>query len=160
MNKNNQDSLTGMDNDQPVVGFFGKNIRLEVFSPTLDDPVSLPMDEVVSDRVEFNDLPENETNGANLIDVEVNVNNTSILFDYSDSAPSKKFSSGRFNGYVFSDKSNSLPAIKDVSINEAVTTLGITSEDISFTKNSIKLNVEGLEFNPDTFAKLDIEFFE
>jgi hypothetical protein len=65
MNKNNQNSLTGMSNDLLVVGFLGKNIRLEVFTPTLDEPASLPMDEVLSDRVEFNDLPANKTNGKN-----------------------------------------------------------------------------------------------
>jgi hypothetical protein len=94
------------------------------------------------------------------VDVEINVHNSSILLDYSDSAPYRESLSGRLNGYLFSDQSDSLPAIKNVSINETVATLKISSEDISFTKDSIKVNVEGLKFNSDTFAKLDIEFFE
>ncbi len=89
---------------------------------------------------------------------DIDFSTDSIFFDFSESAPSTRAASGTFNGYVFTDVSGTIPKISNVTIDETVTTLGLDSSDITFTEDTIEVNLESLRFNTNTIAKLDVEF--
>ena len=65
-----------------------------------------------------------------------------------------------FSKFVLSDISDNLPVIEDVSLNEAATTLGLDASDISFTEDTIEVNLEGTSFDPGATALLDIDIAE
>lgn|GEM_PF-6218525 len=62
-----------------------------------------------------------------------------------------------FGEYALSDLSNNLPAIENVTINEAATNLGLDASDVSFTEDTIQIDLEGVAFYPRVIALIDID---
>ena len=149
-----------MSSNLNASGFEGKEIQLETFSPNKNNPILNKLVATVGEGFEFTDLDEQGLSGGNIIDIQIDFSANSIIFDFSESSPYTRVRSANFNGYVFTDVSGTIPQISNVTIDEAVTTLGLDSSDITFTEDSIEVNFEGLRFNTDTIAKLDVEFGE
>ncbi|MEM9927933.1 MAG: SdrD B-like domain-containing protein, partial [Cyanobacteria bacterium P01_D01_bin.50] len=148
-----------MSSNLNASGFEGKEIQLETFSPNRETPSSNKLVDTVGEGFEFTDLLGDQLlSGGNRVDIRIDFSANSILFDFSESSPYTRTSSGTFNGYVFTDVSGTIPEISNVTIDETITNLGLDSSDITFTEDSIEVNVEGLSFNTDTIAKLDVEF--
>ena len=147
-----------MSSNLNASGFEGKEIQLETFSPNKETPISNKLVVTVGEGFEFTDLDNQELSGANLVDTHIDFSVNSILLDFSESTPSTRFGSATFNGYIFTDVSGAIPKISNVTIDETITTLGLDSSDITFTEDTIEVNVEGLRFNTNTIAKLDVEF--
>ena len=66
--------------------------------------------------------------------------------------------SGAFAGAVLSDIAGELPAIENVSLDEAATTLGLDSSDVTFTEDTISVNLESLSVKPGLSAMFDVDF--
>lgn len=132
--------------------FIDKQIRLEVFNPRVS-PIIDEITATVNDEIEFANLP------SNLVDVNIDLSADSFQIGF-DNAGEGNFGSSTFNGYVLSDVLDNIPSIKNVTIDNSVTTLGIRNSDLVFTENTIEIDVEGLSYNSDSLAKFNVEFGE
>ena len=130
-------------------------IQLEVFSPDFSVPVTIPAVNTIGDGIEFF-----ATDVGSLVDFTVDLDATTITYTISPSEVAGTFTSGAFNGSILTDVFNTLPAIQNVTINAAGTTLGLEADDVLFSEDFILINVEGLAYSPgDTFT-LDVQYAE
>ncbi|NEQ86710.1 MAG: hypothetical protein F6K26_43645, partial [Moorea sp. SIO2I5] len=92
----------------------GAEIELQIFSPNLQNPISDPLQVTVSDDVEV--LSSNIVSRGNsrIVKHSFDISSDSIFYEVSPSAGSGRFSRGSFNGYVFNDVFDVLPAFTNV----------------------------------------------
>lgn len=101
-------------------------------------------------------LEVSNPSGLSLVDVSVNAGDNFIDIGFANSAPFSLFASGFRNSYVFTFDSAATPTITSASIDRSLTTLGLSDSDVTFLGNKLEVNVEGLSFNPTTFARIDL----
>ncbi|MEL6371162.1 MAG: VPLPA-CTERM sorting domain-containing protein [Pseudomonadota bacterium] len=77
-----------------------------------------------------------------------------ISFDFDNTADFNIFGPAFFNGYSFSFTGAIGILLTSVSIDQSVTTLGLDDSDLALDGNTLTVNVEGLTFDTDTFARL------
>jgi len=94
--------------------------------------------------------------GGRLADIAINVGDTFIDMDFTNSAPDFRFASGFRNGYVFTFDNAAMPSIRQALIDRTVTTLGLSDSDVTFSGNTLQVNVESLPFNTSTFARINL----
>jgi RHS repeat-associated protein len=145
----------------PLVNFTGADIQLQYFFPTLDAPARETLIATVNDDVEFSlssfdDNPsDNDFESGYTIDITSN----SILYQSVEAPVEDPFYvSAEFNGLVFTDATDTLPAIQNVTIDSSSTTFGIDASDITFTEDTILVNFEGISYMPGETFKLDVTF--
>ena len=142
-------------------GIAGAEFQLQVFNPRAN-AISEVITTEIGDGVEFSGLPNLALPGSSLVDVNIDIaggvaGEGSFLFEVVES-DSGSFATGEFNGYVFTDVSDELPAMENVTINDSANSLGVEASDISFSENSLKVNVESISFDPGDSLLLDVEF--
>ena len=163
-----EEPLEEAEDSSPLTNFEGGEIQVQIFAPDLESPTSDPITAVVSDGIEFDDdLPPSDNPGDNLFPANVDIDlaggvagEGSIFFEVDEDQTPDTFISGDFNGYVFTDISGNLPAIENVALNESSNTLGLEPDDVTFSENTIEVNVESLVAEPGFTALLDVEFGE
>ncbi|MEM9219013.1 MAG: VWD domain-containing protein [Cyanobacteria bacterium P01_F01_bin.150] len=130
-------------------------IQLEVFSPDFSLPLTIPAINTIGDGIEFF-----ATDVGSLVDFTVDLDATTIVYTISSSEVAGTFTSGAFNGSILTDAFDTLPAIQNVTINAAGTTLALEASDVLFSEDFILINVEGVAYSPgDTFT-LDVQYAE
>ncbi|PSB07989.1 hypothetical protein C7B62_18145 [Pleurocapsa sp. CCALA 161] len=141
-------------------------IQLQVFTPDLESPIIAPVTSIINDGVEYTELSTLELNTLDLFLVDVNIDldfeteTGSIYFEVDENEGSGSFAPGEFNSYVFTDVFDEIPAIENVILSETANTLGLEQSDITFTENTIEINVESLAYSPGFNALLDVEFVD
>ena len=96
----------------------------------------------------------------NLVDVAINIANDYITIDFANSAPFSHFGSGFQNTYVFQFDPDIARSIAAAKIDNSVTTLGLQSSDVRLVGNELLINAENLQFNPSTFARVNLAIEE
>lgn len=91
-----------------------------------------------------------------LVNTAIDVGPNFITFDF-DNAGTNRFATAFKNGYLFTFDSALLPTITGAHVDTSVTTLGLVQSDLIFSGNTLFVNVEGLPFNPNTFARINID---
>lgn len=150
----------------PTAGPLGEDsgieFRLESFAPTRNDLVSSDDGEISSEEVEgeifLTSTPGGRIDLGTFDITGVSDNSGSITYDFGETNNPITIPNDDFFGYVLSDFSNTIPPIENVSIDSSATTLGIDSSAISFTGNSIDVNLAGLTIDSSSVLELDIEF--
>lgn len=94
--------------------------------------------------------------GLSVVDVSINAGNDFLDIGFANSAPYSLFASGYRNSYVFTFDSVAKPTITSALVDHSLTTLGLTNSDLTFVGNTLEVNVQGLSFNPSTFARIDL----
>jgi len=135
--------------------FTGETLSLSIDFPTIGTIFAGPYNSVVGDNVEFG--PSGSRGTRYVVSVDIDISSNSIYFDYSSSG-SGVFSSGAFNGYVFTDVNDSVSDIIDVRIDFDETTLDLEESMVSFNENQIFVNGASLQHNPNSRIKLDVDF--
>ena len=120
--------------------FIGSEIQLEIDSPNQGTPLIEPVTATVDDSVEFMS-PYSAAAGASVVPHQFDISSSSIRYQIDPSTSSSQFGSGSFNGYIFTDISDTLPAITNVSIDESETTLNLDESDVTFNSDQIFINV-------------------
>ena len=148
--------------DSTFNNFEDAQIQLQVFSPDLETPISEPATATVDEDVEFAALPSLALPGSSIVDVSIDIaggiaGEGSILFEVNEETDGE-FGSGDFNGYILTDVSDEIPAIENVTIDESTNTLGLESSDITFSENTIEVNVESIAYEPEDSLLLEVEF--
>ncbi|MEO1005698.1 MAG: hypothetical protein AAFW67_07565, partial [Cyanobacteria bacterium J06638_38] len=87
-----------------------------------------------------------------------NVDSSILLQTVAAPLEDPLYNSADFNGYVFTDLSGAIPAINNVNIDSLSTTLNVDAEDISFTEDTISINLEGISYTPGDQLELDVVF--
>ncbi len=92
---------------------------------------------------------------GSLVNVSIDAGADYLEIDF-DNAGFQRFASGFKNTYVFTFSAPIALQITDVLI-DPQTTLGLTLERVTFDGNELFVNVQGLQFNPSTFARLNLQ---
>lgn len=90
-----------------------------------------------------------------LVNVAIDVNDTFLTIDF-DNAGTGRFASAFQNTYVL--KFDSATAVDFVEASIAPTTnLGLLLSDITFVGSELRVNVESLAFNANSFVRIDLQ---
>ena len=57
---------------------------------------------------------------------------------------------------MFTFDNAAMPSIRQALIDRTVTTLGLSDSDVTFSGNTLQVNVESLPFNTSTFARINL----
>jgi Ca2+-binding RTX toxin-like protein len=145
----------------------GTNVRLTVYSPERDHPITKPATAKVSgSRIEFNNSKFYELDGSlyNVVPAQFDITGSrfsyKVISGYSGTflnVPDK----GGFNGYglkfdaLGGGQSKSLYAA-DIVVSD--TSLGITRKNVTITKNSLYVNADGLAFDHGDTVEIELGF--
>ena len=155
-------SYSGTFMDEGLTNFEGAEVQVEILAPDLNTSVEDPATAVVGDGIEFDDDAVSEDNSFTApVDIDLaggdaGTGTISITID-QEQTPGTFFEAD-FSGYVFTDVNDELPAIENVTIDESVNAIGLSADDITFSENSIEVNVEGLAYEPGFTSALNIDF--
>ena len=94
--------------------------------------------------------------GSGLVDVAIDAGNDYIEIDF-DNAGSNHFSPAFENTYIFRFDHAAAVSITGAAIDSSVTTLGLEPTDVRFEGNKLFINVEGVTFNPSSFARVNLQ---
>ncbi|HMU31741.1 MAG TPA: VPLPA-CTERM sorting domain-containing protein [Nitrospira sp.] len=101
-------------------------------------------------------LQVSNPSGLRLVDIAINIGDTFIDMNFTNSAPDFRFASGFRNGYKLTFDNAAMPSIRQALIDRTVTTLGLSDSDVTFSGNTLQVNVESLPFNTSTFARINL----
>jgi len=138
-------------------GFLGKNVELIVEYPNTGSAIMTPAIATVGAGTEFSNLPPLAAPGYILADVDIDIDSHSVSIGFSSAALS--FPSATFNGWVISDIDQAIPPITSANLNPGLTSLlGITPDRVTFTEDSISINVQGLTSIATDTLHIDVAF--
>ncbi len=142
------------------------NVLLEIYSPTLADPVTQPATATISETiVEYDDASFFDLSGDAAaivpvsLDIAQNTLSYEVILNFSGGFTDVDDATG-FNGYVLTFEV--LSSVLGVSVatpvlDDATNTLGISASNITSNGDSLLINVDGLLFSPnDAF---EVEFY-
>lgn len=89
-----------------------------------------------------------------LVDVSIDAGSDYLAIDF-DNAGFGRFATGFQNTYVFTFAAPTALQITDVLI-DPQTTLGLTPNRVTFDGNELFVNVQGLSFNSNSFARINL----
>jgi len=124
---------------------------------------SFPASAIVSEStVEFPDVASlfDPSTGVppgfarSFVDVSINAGADYLEIDF-DNVRDSRYASGFKNTYVFTFTAPIALQITNVLIDPS-TTLGLTGDRVAFDGSELFVNVQGLSFNPNTFARLNL----
>ena len=151
----------GIPSIDSASNFLGTEIQLQYLYPSITSTPTENSVATVNDDVEFQlasydpDPSNSEFQPGYIIDID----GTSITYQAVESpVDSPQFVPADFNGIVFSDVADTLPAITGVVLNPSETSSRLASSEIAFTENTISVNFEGLSYRPGDTVKLDVTF--
>ena len=162
--------------EEPVSGEFGfidSDVRLEQFFPNLESPL-IPTAEAANAGENFA-IQNVDPTGLEFVTRELG-------FDF-DEFPESGFgyridlaedtitfetpftsldlpSEGDFYGFTITDESGTIAPIQDVTVDSEINAVGLSDSDITFTEDSITVNLIGLDANDELLAdtQLNVEF--
>lgn len=125
---------------------YGKQLSAQVYFPDLNTGTT---------PVIFTANGTNAVNlsGGNIVNVDLIVSDTTIEFIYKQPA---FFNAASFNGYVIKAISPDIPAFTSFTVDPATTMAGFTNSRLSYTANTLNINVQGLSSSVGTILKLDL----
>lgn len=139
-------------------------LRVEVqATPTSQLSItSFPASAIVSESaVEFPNVESlfdpnapNPINFDTLVDVAIDAGTDYLEIDF-DNAGSIGYATGFQNTYVFSFADAVALQITEATI-DPLTTLGLTPDRVTFVDNELFVNVQSLDFNPSSFARINL----
>jgi PEP-CTERM motif len=91
-----------------------------------------------------------------LVNVAIDAGANYLALDFDNVGSSTRYASGFQNTYVFSFTAPIALQITDVAIDPS-TTLGLTRDRVTFAGNELFVNVQGLSFNRNTFARINLD---
>lgn len=143
-----------------TTGFEGAEVQFAVYcctNPTESNRRSDVLLARVGSETEYPLIENsaNNTGGLNVIDADIDINNSQIKIDYAETTT---FSSGLFNGYVFDfGPIGSFPDIRSIRVNSA-TTFDERDIDLSFDSDTIRISLPGQSITPDSLILIDVTF--
>lgn len=143
--------------------FDGAVVELARYSSRCGRMSAKSLTGVVGEGVEFDGAAtstlESPCGGDMSPAIDVSIESSSLLFDFSNVLGAGRFPEDEFDGYVFDialmpDHSLLLAA----SVNKTLSTLALQDDDVYFDRDRIEVNFEGIHYDQDAFLKIDLLF--
>lgn len=96
--------------------------------------------------------------GANEVNVGIDLDAKSIVYDFSNVAGSGVFASAEFNGYVIESMARSCGEISSATVDRKLSNLALDDDDVATNGHALRVNFAGLPFDETTFVKIDVVF--
>lgn len=90
--------------------------------------------------------------------VDIDLEGRSIIYDFSNIVGPGEFAAAAFNGYVFTDLSESGPVILGATVDRTVTTVDLEDQDLVVDGHTLRANFAGIPFDEVGFVKIDLVF--
>ncbi|MEM8831941.1 MAG: hypothetical protein AAGE96_21685 [Cyanobacteria bacterium P01_G01_bin.19] len=133
--------------------FLGAQLDYQTYLPNFDSPVGSTLTSTVGEGIEFDLGVGSDGTTGGYVDIDAN----SITYEV-DFPGDSFYTEAEFNGFIIVDSTDSLPAIQNITINQAGTDIAIDEFDIVFTENGLAVNLQGLAFSDSDQIKLDVDF--
>ena len=145
-------------------GFFHKPGG--VFEAVLSRQISARMADADVELLEYtgcqvtrSDDPDAHCQSVSDNQIEVFVDGQSLIFDFSNVSKTGRISEGEFEGYVLVvEEDSGLPPILDAIVDALKSSPGSENLDVQFDDKSVVVNLQGLDYDGDTFIKVDLTF--
>jgi hypothetical protein len=129
-------------------GFIGNSLGAGYRYTDLPTDILMPLvPKLVEDGEEWS---------SNLFSIDADDSSITISGRSLSSSGSSVFT-GSFNGWIFTDLSESIDDITRVTIDSTTSLNGFGSSNIRFTQNSISLNFAGITYS-ELFVKVNVDF--
>jgi hypothetical protein len=93
--------------------------------------------------------------------VEVHVENSAVLFDFSNVEAPGRFPDGEFEGYILKMlRTAEAPVIVAALVDRNTTTLGLIQDDLMSDQDRLLVNLAGLSYDSSDFIRLDLYLME
>ena len=110
-------------------------------------------------KVVQSDDPKARCQSVSETQIEVFVDGRSLIFDFSNVSKTGRISEGEFEGYVLVvEEDSGLPPILDAIVDALKSSPGSENLDVQFDDKSVVVNLQGLDYDGDTFIKVDLVF--
>jgi hypothetical protein len=89
--------------------------------------------------------------------VEVHVEDSAVVFDFSNIAEPGRFPDGEFEGYILDMvRTPNAPFLVAALIDLQTSTLDAVEADLSFDRDRLAVNLAGLTFDSNSFLRVDL----
>lgn len=136
----------------------GAIVELERVSSRCDEDVAESLIARVSLDMEFPGESVVKLNspcaGAPAVELDVDVEGQSIVYDFCNVTEAGRFPDAEFEGFVITDILHAVAPIRSVAIDWDETTLDMSDEAISFDEHTVRINLAGLEYDDTCRVKL------
>jgi hypothetical protein len=89
--------------------------------------------------------------------VEVHVEDSAVVFDFSNVAEPGRFPDGEFEGYIIDMvRTADAPFLVAALIDFQTSTLDAAQSDLSFDRDRLAVNLAGLTFDSNSFLRVDL----
>ena len=89
--------------------------------------------------------------------VEVHVEDSSVVFDFSNVAEPGRFPDGEFEGYILDMvRTADAPVLVAALVDWQMTTLDVGQEDLSYDQDRLAVNFAGRAFDSNSFLRVDL----
>lgn len=89
--------------------------------------------------------------------IEVHVEDSSVVFDFSNVAEPGRFPDGEFEGYILDMvRTPEAPILIGALIDLQTSTLDAVQGDLSFDRDRLAVNMAGLAFDMNSFLRVDL----
>ncbi|MDH3201428.1 MAG: hypothetical protein OEM15_11105 [Myxococcales bacterium] len=93
--------------------------------------------------------------------VEVHIDDRAVMFDFSNVTGPGWFPAGEFEGYILDIvHTEDSPFLVAAVVDREVSTLDIDDRDLINDLDRLEVNLQGLQFDSNSFLKLDLYFLE
>lgn len=96
----------------------------------------------------------------NLVNAAIDIANDHITIDFANSTPLARLGAGFQNTIIFQFDSETARSIAAAEIDNSMTTLGLQPSDVRLEGDELLINVENLQFNPSTSARVNLAIEE
>jgi len=96
--------------------------------------------------------------GAPEVGIEIDVERRSVLYDFSNVLVAGRFPDADFEGFTLSDIAHAVASIRGARIDRDASTIELPDEAISFEAHSLLVNLADMEFDTESFLKIDLLF--
>lgn len=94
--------------------------------------------------------------GALQVEIEIDLEGRSILYDFSNVVTAGRFPDADFEGFTLTEIFHVVAAFRGARIDRDASTMDLPDEAISVEAHSLLVNLADMEFDADSFLKIDL----
>lgn len=98
--------------------------------------------------------------GSVEVEVSIDVDGRSIIYDFSSVSKPGVFTGAGFNGYVFTEIAGVAPELAGARVDRELSTLALGDDALRVEGRVLRANFAGIPFDATDFFKIDLSFVE
>jgi hypothetical protein len=96
--------------------------------------------------------------GVPEVGIEIDLEGRSILYDFSNVVAAGRFPGADFEGFSLTDIFGACATFRGAQIDRDASTMNLPDDAISFEAHSLLVNLADMEFDSESFLKIDVLF--